>query len=237
MNWILFKSSSNQYYNRSFIVNSWVHQYDNIDDEPYVYPTVDYGKDTRTGEFDYWDSSHDFDNYLPSLWVKSVIDGVFNGFRYDETKQTYTQLYPDNTPIKKYKYSSEFFNQNWFKKMILLNNADRLETSVMTYVAIAGGSLSGLDTDYFRTYKKDNGNFNPNDNATYQTNVPFLETKTKMKTSIKISINMNFSGSGEYVVGLCNVTSNNNQHHLAEENMVVKHKFNKTSCHKFRLHG
>src|SRR5690606_9358385 len=93
--------NNNVAYNLNTIENSWTTP--NLN---YLFPQLDYGIDERPKyiendievEPNHWDNSYDFKNYRPALYVKTYLDAIFNGFRYNSTTGKYTQLDNNNQP-------------------------------------------------------------------------------------------------------------------------------------------
>lgn len=63
----------------------------------YLFPMLDFGVDYRTGTFDQYDNNFDFNNFRPAFYLKSYLNAIFKGFRFDSTKEKYTQKKQDNT--------------------------------------------------------------------------------------------------------------------------------------------
>ncbi|MDF2948009.1 MAG: hypothetical protein K0R07_19 [Sedimentibacter sp.] len=79
-------------FNYTYITPTWISS-----TSSYLFPMLDYGVDYRTGNYDQYDNNYDINNLRPAFYLKSYFNAIFKGFRFDETKQIYTQRKQDNT--------------------------------------------------------------------------------------------------------------------------------------------
>lgn len=79
-------------YNYTYISPTWTST-----TSPYIFPMLDYGVDYRSGNFDPYDNNFEFNNFRPAFYLKSYLNAIFKGFRFDQSKKIYTQKKEDNT--------------------------------------------------------------------------------------------------------------------------------------------
>jgi len=79
-------------FNYTYITPTWTST-----TSPYIFPMLDYGVDYRTGTFDPYDNNYEFNNFRPAFYLKSYLNAIFKGFRFDQSKKIYTQKKEDNT--------------------------------------------------------------------------------------------------------------------------------------------
>lgn len=181
-------------YGATAITNSWSHT--DSEDGGFVYPMIDYGKDNQ----EVWEDS----DFKPAIFVKHYVDKIFQESGY--------------------RYSSDFFNSDYFKRLIIpaeyniqitdqtildrqfyVGRESTNQTVDFTQYAIAGGVTKQLvfNTDtgsYYNTalsrYSTSTGIFTPTSwNGLYK-------FKAKIKAKIK------YTGSnawGQNVSGHTNV--------------------------------
>jgi hypothetical protein len=96
-------SEYNHFYNVTSITNSW----DNANaGEGYYYPLIDYGNTSPGNLVDFNKKSFYFTAFRPAFFVKQYMDKIL-------TQAGYT-------------YTSNFFNTDFFKRLIIPNNQNRL---------------------------------------------------------------------------------------------------------------
>lgn len=103
-------------YNRTNIVSSW----DSINGEGYYYPLIDYGT-YSSNKVDY-----DYKTLRPALYIKEYIDKIFS------------------SPNSQYTYESQFFESNFFKSLIIPNNAKELRTLNNRALKVSTSSSAGI---------------------------------------------------------------------------------------------
>ena len=81
-------------YNYTYISPTWTST-----TSPYLFPMLDFGIDYRTGNFDPYDNNFEFNNFRPAFYLKSYLNAIFKGFRFDQSKKIYTQKREDGTPL------------------------------------------------------------------------------------------------------------------------------------------
>lgn len=238
-------------FNLTSISNTW----NNSIDQPYLFPSIDYGADDRpnsnddqgkpTIEPNWYDSSFDIRNFRPAIPVKRYIDSIFRGFRYDEANNRYTQWDENNNLINRYKYQSEFFNSDSFKKLFIPHNEEEFTKNVSGVWSTKryGSGELGKEGEYLflkRNYsfpntitQKDNDNFIYGTRSIgfqdIQKNIPWFEAKDKnLKTSLKITYDLRVTGglTGNFITGLADVRGENN---ITANNLKFFKKFTKTS--------
>jgi hypothetical protein len=97
-------SAYNHTYNYTNIVNSW----DNANaGEGYYYPLIDYGNTSPINDANFFKKSFYFTAFRPAFFVKEYINKII-------TQAGYT-------------WESDFFNTNFFKRLIVPNNQVRLK--------------------------------------------------------------------------------------------------------------
>ena len=97
-------SEYNHTYNVTNIVNSW----DNANaGQGYYYPLIDYGNTSSPTDTNFYKKSFFFTAFRPAFFVREYIDKII-------TNAGYT-------------WSSDFFNTNFFKRLIIPNNQVRLK--------------------------------------------------------------------------------------------------------------
>src|SRR5690606_302584 len=125
--------NNNVAYNLNTIENSWTTP--NLN---YLFPQLDYGIDERPKyiendievEPNHWDNSYDFKNYRPALYVKTYLDAIFNGFRYNSTTDKYTQLENNNQTMSKNSYQSSLTASDSFKRLFIPYNSEHLTYNI-----------------------------------------------------------------------------------------------------------
>lgn len=97
-------SEYNHTYNVTNIVDSW----DNANDgEGYYYPLIDYGNTSPITDTNFFKKSFFFTAFRPAFFVREYIDKIITGAGYT--------------------WESNFFNTNFFKRLIIPNNQVRLK--------------------------------------------------------------------------------------------------------------
>lgn len=84
--------SSTTLYNYTYITPTWTSS-----TSPYLFPMLDFGIDYRTGNYDPYDNNYEFNNLRPAFYLKSYLNAIFKGFRFDQSKKIYTQKKEDGT--------------------------------------------------------------------------------------------------------------------------------------------
>ncbi len=79
-------------FNYTYITPTWTSS-----TASYLFPMLDYGVDYRTGNYDPYDNNFDINNLRPAFYLKSYLNAIFKGFRFDQSKKIYTQKKEDNT--------------------------------------------------------------------------------------------------------------------------------------------
>lgn len=236
-------------YDMSYIKESWKGE------ENYIIPQLDYGVDERVGDdVDFWDSAYDFKNFRPAFFVKSYIDAIFRGFRFNTTTQKYTQLDETGSKLDKYSYTSYFINTPQFKSIFIPHNSESLTTNVegeWSYLTLddtiitpnsqrtpvflmyqKDHNMLNLDTNYFGTYHKTEWEYYKQDGQT-QTFIDVvifktLDTNTKTKITINADITLPRGYKGTFYFGLCELNPSIVNEKPTVSNMKHYVKINKT---------
>jgi len=149
-------------YNVSNITGSW----DASAGSGYYYPLIDYGN-VSTDKVNF-----QFTAFRPAFYVKQYIDKIFQGTDYT--------------------YESDFFNSNFFKRLIIPHNQKTLTSSSNTQLSAlpVSQTYSDYGTDFYLEFGATLlGNFTTD-------GITFTYTGAITKT-----ININFTLSGEYTLG------------------------------------
>lgn len=149
-------------YNVSNITGSW----DAARGTGYYYPLIDYGN-VSTDKVNF-----QFSAFRPSFYVKQYIDKIFEGTDYT--------------------YESDFFNTDFFKRLIIPHNQKTLTSSSNTQLSAlpVSQTYSDYGTDFYLEFGATLlGNFTTD-------GITFTYTGAITKT-----ININFTLSGEYTLG------------------------------------
>lgn len=93
--------SENVQFNYTYITPTWSSFSGN-----YLFPMLDYGIDYRTGNFDRYDNNYDINNLRPAFYLKSYLNAIFKGFKFDSSTQSYTQSNVNNNTIDTSKIDS-----------------------------------------------------------------------------------------------------------------------------------
>lgn len=110
---------------------------------PYIMPTIDYGynsymtnlpEGTVVPENDsrgWWGNGLDVGNIRPAVWLKSYLDAIFKGFRYDEANDKWTQYEANNTTLlNTYQWESSLKNDAGFKRLFIPHNEAKLSKTI-----------------------------------------------------------------------------------------------------------
>lgn len=100
----------------------------------YVFPMINYGgRLLESGEDVSWDASKRrvrWTDYKPAIYVRSYIDAMFNGWRYDEATDSYTQLSPSKEPLRQFRWSSSLKNDYAFNRLIIPYNEEYWRSNI-----------------------------------------------------------------------------------------------------------
>lgn len=246
-------------YNMATILDSWV------SGDRYSFPTIDYGyderpiiKDEEENEIipDWYDNNYDFKNFRPAIYAKHYIDSIFRGWRLNESTNKYTQFDSSNNKLKKYSYSSEFINSNYFKSLIIpMNEMDFVKKvngvwNTLSYPSSSFNTTLGrirfFQSDGFNVgtskYIKNvlvSGLHPDKQNPSMVQNdinvlVP-LESNIKTSISITTSLTLKANMQGTFHVGLIDITALNytgdpdTSTFVNTENMILKQTVSKSS--------
>ena len=212
----------------------------------YLFPMVDYGIDYRTGNFDHYDNNFDFNNFRPAFYLKSYLNAIFKGFRFDQSKQIYTQKKQDNT----------FLNNNTvdlskidsiINNIFIPNNNENFTlsmTGVVSKILLHKApvnasnsifSINGIANEFDSTVNEfwtlgNRGEFKTwegDDTSTVQPNCKVLIPSNKYAKGI-FNIRFRFvvpqGTSGTWQVGLCDIANVNK---LTEGNMAYSTRIQK----------
>ncbi len=209
----------------------------------YLFPMVDYGVDYRTGNYDPYDNNFDINNLRPAFYLKSYLNAIFKGFRYDQSKQIYTQVSVNNNTLDTSKIDSII------DKVFIPNNSEnftRSETGVVNKILLhktpvnTGNSIfsiNGIANQYDSTVNEfwtlgNRGEFKTwegDDTSTVQPNCNVLIPNNKYAKGV-FNIRFRFvvpqGTSGTWQVGLCDISGVNK---LTEGNMAYSTRIQKLS--------
>ncbi|WP_313268731.1 hypothetical protein [Sphingobacterium sp.] len=127
-------------YNYTYITPTWTST-----TSPYIFPMLDYGVDYRTGNFDPYDNNFEFNNFRPAFYLKSYLNAIFKGFRFDDTKQVYTQKKEDNTLLNNNTVDLSKI-ESIINKIFIPNNFEnftRSEEGIITKILMSTPAQSG----------------------------------------------------------------------------------------------
>lgn len=127
-------------YNYTYITPTWTST-----TSPYIFPMLDYGIDYRTGNFDPYDNNFEFNNFRPAFYLKSYLNAIFKGFRFDDTKQVYTQKKEDNTLLNNNTVDLSKI-ESIINKIFIPNNFEnftRSEEGIITKILMSTPAQSG----------------------------------------------------------------------------------------------
>ena len=236
-------------YDMAYIRESWTGE------KKYIIPMVDYGVDERVGnDVDWWDNKYDFKNFRPSFFVKSYIDAIFRGFRFNSNTDKYTQLDESGNKINKYSYTSDFINTPQFQSIFIPYNGESLTSNVTgewSYLTLDNTivtpnsakiptflmwqkdhNMNNLNTNYFGTYHKIEWEYYKQDGQTqiFEDVVIFrtLDKNVKTKISINADITLPRGYKGTFYFGLCELNPLINNEKPTISNMKHYYKINKT---------
>jgi len=111
-------------YNYTYITPTWTST-----TSPYLFPMLDYGIDYRTGNFDQYDNNYDINNLRPAFYLKSYLNAIFKGFRFDQSKKIYTQKREDNTILNNNTLDTSKID-NIINKVFIPNNFENFTKGV-----------------------------------------------------------------------------------------------------------
>lgn len=230
-------------FNYTYITPTWTST-----TSPYLFPMLDYGVDYRTGNYDQYDNNYDINNLRPAFYLKSYLNAIFRGFRFDDGKQIYTQKKEDNTLLNNNTIDTSKID-NIINNVFIPNNFENFTKGVDGIVSkillhkqpITGGtsmlSINGIANEYdstiddFWTTGK-RGEFTTweaEGNKTTQINTKVLIPTNKYAKGI-FNIRYRFvvpSGtSGTWLVGLANIEGATK---LEQGNMQYYNKIQKLS--------
>lgn len=223
---------------------------------PYIFPSIDYGYDERTGDFDTYDNSYDFKNFRPTIYAKHYIDSIFRGWELNTDTNKYTQFDNSNNKLKKYSYTSNFINSNYFKSLIIPHNEMDFVKKVngvwntLSYPSSSFNSTLGRirffesggfnvnNSKFFKTELVDNLHPDKQNSSMVQNDVSVLVPKeSNIKTSISITTSLTLKANmqGTFHVGLIDITAlnytgdPNSSTFISVENMILKQTIVKSS--------
>ncbi|WP_313235691.1 hypothetical protein [Sphingobacterium multivorum] len=230
--------NDNVQYSMSNVLNSW-----SSSTSKYLFPQIDFGIDNRNTKIEnnvevkpnHWDKDYDFNNFRPALYLKTYLDAIFKGVRYNNSTKSYTQFDIDNQPLNRYSYQSSLINNEAFKKLFIPFNKEqftytkkaKLDTITVDRYVIGAGLVSWtpiilistfnnstFNPEYFTSYNIPSGwkYWNPSGSGQSVFNNPLKVLKTKdkyLKTNIKITGTITIPGAtkGKYKIGLMDVTT------------------------------
>src|SRR5690606_726119 len=185
------------------IQDSWT--LNSINNWNYVYPSIDYGVDERNEKIvvdgqdvftNWYDNSFDYKNFRPAIKLKSYLQAIFRGFRFDNNIGKWTQLNEDNTKLNQYTYSSALLDNSEFSRLIIPYNKEVLYTNrngVWANINLPASSFdaglgrvrvfqgfefSGFPTQYFRNIVNTSATrYDSYITASTQSNVSVLESR------------------------------------------------------------
>lgn len=214
----------------------------------YLFPMIDYGIDYRTGNFDPYDNNYDFNNLRPAFYLKSYLKAIFKGFRFNQSKQIYTQKKEDNTILNANTIDTSHI-ENIIDKVFIPNNSEnftRSETGVVNKILLhktpinTGNSIfsiNGIANEFDSTVNEfwtlgNRGEFKTwegDGTSTVQPNCNVLIPNNKYAKGV-FNIRFRFvvpqGTSGTWQVGLCDIANVNK---LTEGNMAYSTRIKKTS--------
>lgn len=201
---------------------------------PFVYPTIDYGVDTRTGTFNTFDNSYDILNYRPAIKLTTYLNTIFeNKLKYDTINNDIKNIIIPHNAEKLASNVSGMWGLGTFPTHtrsvylpILIFSAN--SQSVINWNLSSSSYLSHYEIPTLSIH---------NTNQNYiQTGIKVLKLKpknvnTKLRIEARITLGSKFYGN--FHCGLVNINDmDTSTTHTAQEflkNMTHKVVINKTA--------
>lgn len=167
----------NHTWNYSNITTSWTNRNTNPG-VGYFYPLIDYGKVAENAN-----RNHYYDQALrPAVYVKEYIDRIFNSVGYS--------------------YDCSFFNSDFFKRLVVPNNDDRLKiltSNLLNLSTTYSFSFSPASNPYtLLWYSGSFRDFNSIGSGQYQ----YVGASAINNTTFTVYLNLAISGGGYFAVQL-----------------------------------
>jgi hypothetical protein len=165
-------SAYNHQYNVTNIENSWNNDSSGTG---YYYPLIDYGNTSPATDVNFFKKSFYFTAFRPAFFVREYIDKIITGAGYT--------------------WESNFFNTNFFKRLIVPNNQSRLAyKKTRIFNGVPSGTIGGGGVPIINQLES---NFTTTDNVTWTyTNITTFSGSVNLKMSGTWRIsNQQFLGS------------------------------------------